>query len=362
MFRRIACLFCLTLLVHGPASASVPWFEPATTHILTQRVEFQDKGATLIGTLYVPDVGHKVPAIVVFHGASEPLASTALYRHLSEGLPQIGIAVLLFDRRGSGASTGSENVPYQTLADDGIAGAQTIRKLATIDNRNVGYWGISQGGWLATIAASRDPQAAFAVAVSAPLTSAEFQMEFAMSNRLHVLGYSQTDIDDMVNAWRKLDGYFLGTNDRETAVAALGKIENRPWFDLMYLPRGASVSMNPAKSAWRGQMDLDPFATVEQIKIPLLFILGSEDPWIPVRQTVARLGDVAKTHSNLQYVVVPDANHLMMTPPANEQMNDADPHQVAVEMPQSPTYFMLLAAWLREASGGTFGDGRPRRF
>ncbi len=340
---KIACMLFLAVAIPGPARAAVSWFAPATTHVSVQDVAFTNEGAALKGTLYLPDVGHKVPAVVVFHGASEPLANTELYRHLREGLPQIGIAVLVFDRRGSGASTGSEKVSYQTLADDGIAGAEAIRQLPTIDDLRVGYWGISQGGWLATIAAAHDQRAAFAVAVSTPLTSAEFQMEFAMSNRLHILGYSQGDVDDMLVAWRKLDGYFLGLNDRAAAVEALAKIETKPWFELMYLPKGSSVSLDPTKSAWRGQMDLDPFATVQQIKIPILFILGSEDPWIPVRQTVARLQEAARTHSNLQFAVIPDTNHLMMTPSSNEQMNDADPNQIAVETPQSSAYFMLLA-------------------
>ena len=346
MFKIVCSLF-LALATTSGASAAVPWFAPATASVSTQSVVFTNEGATLEGTLYLPAVEHPVPAVVVFHGASEPLASTPLYRHLREGLPQLGIAVLLFDRRGSGASTGTADVPYQTLADDGIAAARAIRKLSQIDASHVGYWGISQGGWLATIAASRDPRAAFAVAVSTPVVSAESQMEFAMSNRLNVLGYSKTDIDDMLDARRKLDGYYQGSNDREAAAAALAKIENRPWFELMYLPKAASLPMDPAKSAWRGQMDLDPFSTVEQIKIPVLFILGSEDPWIPVRQTAERLHDAAKAHSNLQYVVVPDANHLMMTPPSNERMNDADPRQIAVEVPQSAAYFMLLGNWLR---------------
>lgn len=114
--------------------------------------------------------------MVVFHGASEPLASMPLYRHLSDGLPQLGMAVLLYDRRGNGTSTGSENVPYQTLADDGIAGAKVLRAMPRIDPKRVGYWGISQGGWLAAFAAVRDPNAAFAVAVSAPLTTPESQI------------------------------------------------------------------------------------------------------------------------------------------------------------------------------------------
>lgn len=334
------------------ASASAPWFYPATTKIDVHQVSFAHDGATLRGALYIPDTGRKVAAVVVFHGASEPLANTPLYQHLREGLPQIGIAVLLFDRRGSGASTGVKDVPYQTLADDGIAGARTIRRLPQIDAAHVGYWGISQGGWLATFAASRDPRAAFVVAVSAPLVTAKNQMEFAMSNRLRVLGYSQADVNDMLDARRKVDGYFRGLNSRTAAVAALLKIQNRPWFHLMYLPKAQSLAASATNSSWTGQMDIDSFVAVERVKVPVLFILGTEDPWIPVSETVARLRDIARSHPLLRYAVVQNANHLMMTPTLHDRMNDADAAQVAVEMPQSPAYFMILAAWLKRTITG----------
>jgi hypothetical protein len=286
----------------------------------------------------------------VYHGASEPLASTLLYRHLSEGLPQIGIAVLLFDRRGSGASTGKPDVAYQTLSDDGVAGANAIRAIPEIDPSRVGYWGISQGGWLATLAASHDPRAAFAVAVSAPLVSPELQMEFAMSNRLHVLGVGQPGIAAMLDARYKLDGYFSGRNSRDAAVGALARIATQPWYSQMYLPKPDSVAKDPSKSSWRGEMDIDSFAAVAKVRIPILYILGGEDPWIPVATTVVRLGELAPTHPRLQFAVVPRANHLM-TETAHEAMDDASPAKIATEMPQSPAYFMLLASWLEKTLG-----------
>ncbi len=331
-------------------AAVLPWFASATTPVSTQTVIFSDDGATLHGTLYLPNLGHKVPAVVVFHGASEPLASTPLYRHLWQGLPQIGIAVLVFDRRGAGKSSGNPNVGYETLAHDGIAGARALRRMPQIDASRVGYWGISQGGWLATYAAARDTRTAFAIAVSAPLVTAESQMEFAMSNRLHVLGYARDDVRDMLQARAMLDGYFNGKNSRAAAVAALSKIEKRPWFGLMYLPKPESLTRNAATSSWRAEMDLDPMVAVERVRTPILFILGAEDPWIPAAKTVALLHDVARTHPLLAYRVVPNANHLMMVPPVHEQMNDATPQAVSAETPQSPAYFMLLASWLEDCA------------
>ncbi len=230
---------------------------------------------------------------MVYYGASEPLASTPLYRHLSQGLPQLGIAVLLFDRRGSGASSGTNNVPYETLADDGIAGANALRAMPQVDAARVGYWGISQGGWLATFAAVRDPRAAFAIAVSAPLTTPEVQMEFADANHLCALGYTRADIDDMLEARKMWTGYLRGTNTRGQAVAAIGKIENKPWYQYMYMPTVAQLE-GPDQSVWVTQMDDDPFTAVNKVKIPLLFILGSNDPWIPIKETEAKLSGVLR--------------------------------------------------------------------
>lgn len=346
--RKPMLVFCAALIAgsaNHAAAAPAAWHAPATTGVTTQSVTFSNSGATLHGTLYVPQSHHPVPAVVVYHGASEPLAGTPLYRHLSEGLPQIGIAVLLFDRRGSGASTGNANVPYQALSDDGVAGANAIRRLPAIDPARVGYWGISQGGWLATLAASHDPRAAFAVAVSTPLVSPELQMEFAMSNRLHVLGYGQPDIDAMLDARHRLDSYFTGRNSRDAAVAALERIAGRPWYSQMYLPTPGKVAADPAKSTWRGEMDIDSFGAVAAVKIPILYVLGGEDPWIPVAPTVVRLRTLAPAHPHLAFAVVPRANHLMIET-AHETMDDASPAQVATEVPQSPAYFMLLASWL----------------
>jgi uncharacterized protein len=326
-------------------AAALPWYAPATTSVITKPVVFANAGATLRGTLYLPVSRHPVPAVVVFHGASEPLRSTPLYRHLSEGLPQLGIAVLLYDRRGTGISTGSENVPYQTLADDGIAGANALRAMPQIDAKRVGYWGISQGGWLATFGATRDPSAAFSVAVSAPLTTPETQMEFADANHLRVLGYSATEVDDMLEARKMWTGYLRGAETRAQAVAAIAKIQNQPWYQYMYMPTVAQLK-GPSESTWRTQMDDNPLAEVEKVRIPMLFILGSADPWIPVAQTAASLGAVAASHHNVAYTVIPDANHLMMAPPVPERMADADPAAVRTEIPESPAYFMELASWL----------------
>ena len=102
-----------------------------------------------------------------------------------------------------------------------------------------------------------------------------------MSNRLLVLGYSETDVRDMLAARKLIDGYFNGTNSRAAAAAALTKTTRRPWFGLMYLPTAETLSRDPKKSVWAQEMDLDPMAAVERVKVPIVFILGAADPVDP---------------------------------------------------------------------------------
>ena len=239
----------------------------------------------------------------------------------------------------STGSTGSVN--YPTLADDGIAGARAIGKLPSIDSARIGYWGLSQGGWLAVLAASRDPRADFVVSVSAPLVTPETQMEFAMSNRLTVLGYPKSDVNAMLAARKAWTGYLAGALPRSAAVAALRSIQSKPWFGLMYLPSATSLTTDPATSSWRKEMNEDMMAVVRAVKVPALFIYGGADPWIPVAATLDALHRLAQTQKNIHYAVVAQASHEMMFVP-DERMELS-----AAAGPRAPAYFMLLGSWLR---------------
>src|ERR1700722_9521148 len=107
----------------------------------------------LMARSHMPPSGNHLPAVVALHDATAPTREFAMYRHLEQGLPAMGIAVLVFDRRGSGKSSGTfADAGYDALAGDAIAAARALAREPRIDAAHVGYWGISQGGWLSVIA------------------------------------------------------------------------------------------------------------------------------------------------------------------------------------------------------------------
>jgi hypothetical protein len=230
------------------------------------------------------------------------------------------------------------------LADDAVAGQRALAKHARIDPKKIGFWGLSQGGWLAVLAAGRSPDAAFAISISAPLVTADEQMQFAMSNLLTVRGYSQSDVREMLEARRAWMGYLHNANPREEAVNALRNAETKPWFDLAYLPKASQLTSDPERDVSRRQLDDDPVAAVRKANVPLLFLYGDSDPWVPVRKSVERLQSLSSELPNIEYAVVPGANHEMM-PSVNETMQ-VDQNTIRNDEPQAPSYFILLGSWL----------------
>src|SRR5437868_6004432 len=117
-----------------------------------QELRVERDEATLVGS-YSPAGS---TAVVAVHGASEGTRSWYLYRHLHDVLPPAGIGVVTFDRRGDGGSTGEPSRgDFGTQADDVLAVADAAGAA------RVGLWGISQGGWVAPLAAARSDRVAF---------------------------------------------------------------------------------------------------------------------------------------------------------------------------------------------------------
>ncbi len=322
--------------------ATPPWSAPATTQVVGEDKVFHQANADLRGTLYLPQAGKTLGAVVVAHGASSPLRNSPLYQHLKQLLPALGIAVFVYDRRGAGKSGGDlATSDYTLLADDCIAAVRMLRQDARLDSTRIGVWGLSQGGWLALLAAARSPLIKFTVAISAPVVTPDVQMLFSSTNTLRVNGYSQADINQMVATRQAVDNYMRGSGDQAAAQQLVDAAKLKPWFNYLYM--GATVG-DRATSRWRKEIEFDPLRTLEKVNVPTLLLFGAVDPVVPVATSVARLRTVAAKHPKLQVIVVAGADHGMQTSVAAKDL--LDPAHADAEMPEAPEYFAVLANWL----------------
>jgi uncharacterized protein len=309
--------------------------------VTRREIRFTDSGVALSGTAYVPGNAENVPGVVVLHGAAGPLRSARLYDHLREGLPRIGFAVLAFDRRGTGKSSGDPSVDYEALAADAVAGQKALGGVPGVDPKRIGFWGISQGGWIALLAATRATNPAFVVSVSTPLCSVARQMDFATSNLLRVRGYSDSEVRELMRARGAWLSYLRGKSSLRRATALVGRAQRRRWFGLAFMP--PSEKLESSRGALT-EMEFDPFDAVLKLTIPTLFVYGSRDPWVPVRESITWLLRECGKNANIRWVVVPGANHEMNL--TDLETMDFDPKTLQRSAPNAPAYFMELASWL----------------
>lgn len=346
--RPIAsCALALTVGLVQPAMAqekpvSLPWSAPATVETVTEARRFTSGGVELGGTLYLPRSRKPVAAVVVTHSASSPLGDASLYEHLKVMLPAMGIAVFTYDRRGSGRSgTKTAGGDYTVLADDAIAAVRSLRADPRIDPRRIGSWGLSQGGWIAPLAASRSADIAFVVAVSAPVVTADVQMLFSSTNHLRANGHSQAEIDEMVATRKAVDGYMRGTGTRETAQAMIDVAKTRPWFKYTYM--GETVR-DRAVSGWRKEIENDPLRNLMAVKVPMLVLFGADDAVVPVATSTERLREIAPRMPRMKVHIVAGADHSMHM--AADRKVTLDPRHDGTERADSPEYIAVLAGWL----------------
>ncbi|MCW5592071.1 MAG: alpha/beta fold hydrolase [Burkholderiales bacterium] len=320
---------------------------PLARQPIPQEVSFRSAEVALSGTLHLPAGSGPHPALVVLHASGGPTRDYGAYGHLARELPANGIAVLLFDRRGSGRSGGDfATASFGQLAADGVAAVEHLRARGDIDPSRVGVWGVSQGGWLALLAAASSPHVAFAVAVSAPGVTPAAQMDYAAGRALREIPLPEATIAKALEARSVVNEYVRGKVERESAVRAVEAIDREPWFPSAMLPGGRDLPADPSRSKWRLEMDYDPLPALRKVDVPALLLFAEDDPWVPIEASMAAVAPIAAGKAAMTVRRVPGTGHYM------EKARSPDPGDT------SEGYAALLVEWLRKATTRQTGS-RP---
>jgi alpha/beta superfamily hydrolase len=278
----------------------------------TEEIFFSNQNIRFAGTLYTPDTPAPHTAVVAVHPASEPERTSPFFDHLRSELPRQGIAVLLFDRRGSGASEGDfETAGFEDLAGDVISAVEYLQARQDIDRNKVGLHGTSQGAWIAPIAAARKSDIAFIVAVSASGVSPADQMDYGVAFHLEKDGYDQSVIKTAVALRDLVNEYFRGRVSKEEAAAQLGLFENEPWYEQAYLYRSDELPFDITHSKWHYEMDYEPMAVWKRVTQPVLFLFAVIDEWVPVEQSMLNYESATGHLRDVTVRQVQGADHLM---------------------------------------------------
>jgi uncharacterized protein len=206
--------------------------------LMEQEVTFTDGAVRLAGTLILPPTKGLHPAIVLLHGSG--LLTRYSFGPYPHFFTSLGFAVLIYDKRGTGASTGtrvdastgdlallpSEYYP-EGLVADALAAFRYLQGRKEINPKEIGVWGSSEGGMLATQAAARNKDIAFAIC-SSGFMGPLWETLYYQAARGRGLSAAQTDeVLAFTRLWMKVartgDDYELFLKQREEAR------KEKPW-------------------------------------------------------------------------------------------------------------------------------------
>ena len=266
-------------------STRCPW----TAH----EVIFPSKGVDMAGTEYSPSVKKKrLPAIVIVHGSGYSDRDSPYYQKLAFTLVNLGFVVLLPDKRGSGRSGGDwRQADFNELADDALAGLDALRADPAVDRNRVGLLGMSQGGWIVPLAASKNPEVRFVVDLSGTSVRPEEQVIHEVTEDLRGRGIREPDVQRIVELHQLLFDYF-GTGGHEQAQAYIDEYDQLSKTNLADIVKEFPRDPYGPDIQWARKIyGFDPLVLWQHLRCPSLIVFGAEDEkhLIPVSESVARL-------------------------------------------------------------------------
>jgi alpha-beta hydrolase superfamily lysophospholipase len=324
----------LTLKIAGQASKTAPRL--ATRD---EEVSFPNGDIQLAGTLTLPPGSGPFPALVRLHGSNAHTRGfMGPWVRFFAGL---GFAVLAYDKRGTGRSTGDwKQADFRVLATDALAGVRALEKRTEIRKDRIGLWGISQAGWILplVVTAAAPDEIAFMVVHSGSGTTVREQGRLNYRNELRAAGLPDSAIQIGLEFHRLDDSVTkLGRNLEISQRYYQAHKTQAPW---LYQPAPLDAWF---RTYYRMLMDYDPAESWRRVKIPVLLFFGELDvnvppveSWPPIERGLAAAGNRQVTH-----YVLPGANHVLFA----AKTGGRDEYPALNRF--VPGYFDRMADWLR---------------
>jgi len=309
-------------------------------------------GVTLAGTLTLPEGDGPFPAAVLISGSGPQDRDETLVGHkpflvLADHLTRAGVAVLRYDERGVGESSGDFSTALtDDFADDALAGVAFLKDDPRIMTDRVGLIGHSEGGLVAPMAAVSDTSVAYIVllagvgleggeilvtqqvAMTRVGGSDEIARTVGQHMRAMVEAMRSGDDPGMATALRAvLRAQMIGATDQQVddTLAQQIKVFGSPWMRRY-------VEINPA----------DFLAGVSQ---PTLAMFGSLDLQVlpTINAEAVRAALASAPTDDVTIVTLPGLNHLFQT-----AQTGSPSEYTTIEETFNETALELVSSWITQ--------------
>lgn len=298
------------------------------------------------GKLVLPRGQGPFPAVVFVTGSdADP---REVWQFEARALAARGVAALLYDKRGVGESRGASHdlASWDDLAGD-VAGAVAYlrSRKGLIDPKRIGLIGQSQGTWIITKVAARDPGVAFLVNISGSGISAAEQETYRTGALMQADSFSDAEIERARAFQRqkfRVARTGVGWEALDSTMRRL-RADSVKWFP-GYGTGAAARTLAILRLYGVLQFNYDPARDLARIKVPVFVIMGENDRVFPPAYTIERMRDGLRRGGNGQLTsrIIPDAGHGLTT----LQTFQGKPFRRVI----SPLFLRTLTEWVTKAT------------
>lgn len=329
---------------------------PLSVSAAPEVVHFQSGDAQLAGSFYPAPGAGKRTTILLLAGSGNENRETIPFHTLERLFNDAGYNVFAYDKRGVGQSGGKydENASLDSMAGDALAAIRMLKGRPEVDGGHIGVWGISQGGSLAPLLATKSPDVHFIISVSGPGVSIAEQSIYFRASQMLEQGYSPGEVAEM-QAFRRVLWAYYGTGlGAPAAQSAFDIAKTKSWYKKQQLPPALSRpdQLDPGLRAFMQEAAAyDPLAIVSSLKVPALFIFGARDSIVPVDTSLQNLIQAAGRSGNKSatFLLFPNAGHgleVVTTPRECHECAEKEMERTQ-RWNAAPGLFDQMLSWLR---------------
>jgi pimeloyl-ACP methyl ester carboxylesterase len=317
-------------------------------------------GVELAGTLTLPQGEGPFPAAILVTGSGPQDRNETLLGHkpflvLSDYLTRHGIAVLRYDDRGVGKSTGVyATATSEDNASDALAAVEFARSRPEIAADKVGIVGHSEGGLVGPLAAARSADVAFVVMLAGPGLPGRriLTLQGELINR--AAGTPEEMIQHNTDIQNKLFDIVEAEPDPTAAapklLAALKESvatlppEVRAQAAQETSDQALQAQVAQVNSPWmRFFLTYDPRPTLEKVHVPVLALDGEKDLQVPPKQDLTEIEAALRRGGNKDVTteLLPGLNHLF------QHATTGSPSEYAqIEETFAPEAMQIVSSWI----------------
>jgi dienelactone hydrolase len=276
-FLALLIVPVLVTQIAKPERRSFEWVELKDTSY--QEISFKNTAQNLVlaGMLFVPEGEGPFPAAVIIHGSGTSHRDSGWYLTLTQYLQKNGVVVLLPDKRGSEQSEGDwRTASFEDLATDSVAAVGFLKNQDKVAISSIGIIGLSQGGHIAPIVASRTQDIAFVVNIVGGAVPMHDLLVYEETHNLRQFGI--------------LPGL----------------------SDLLAYPASWSIIKGRQKEFWDAIGNFDPVPYWQRLSVDSLILYGENDTNVPSSKSTAILRSLGNPNINVK--IYAGSGHALESP------------------------------------------------